>query len=323
MAEAQGAALRSLRSCHSPSLAARIPQNSFCIRHTGPVRQISSQLARPRRKTTSYPSSPPFQQPPLRRRTYYSPSDPIPPASPEPQATILASALSHVPTHGFTVAAIQQALKDHGYPPVSANLFPRGAYDLVHYHLVSQRLGLKERVRFPAAEDGAREPGEKSSPEGLSVDEKTKRLMWARLLGNEAIVSRLQEVRLRYPMHCPRAVFADAASQAIALLTVPPNLPASLRELALLSDEILHLAGHAAVDGTWYTSRAAISSIYAASELFMTTDTSKGFAETERFLDRRLEERGKIRGAVGDVGEWVNMQGRSLVNVLRSKGMWI
>jgi ubiquinone biosynthesis protein COQ9 len=117
--------------------------------------------------------------------------------------------------------------------------------------------------------------------------------------------------------------FANAATQAIALLTVPPNLPASLRELVLLSDEILHLAGHVAVDSTWYASRAAISSIYAASELFMTTDTSKGFAETERFLDRRLEERGKIRGAMGDVGEWVNMQGWSLVNVLRSKGMWI
>lgn len=96
-----------------------------------------------------------------------------------------------------------------------------------------------------------------------------------------------------------------------------------MRELALLADEILFLAGDTAVDTSWYTRRAALSAIYASSELFMTEDQSEGFVETREFLHRRLDEARRASGALGMAGTWVGMQGISLVNGLRSKGVRI
>ena len=67
----------------------------------------------------------------------------------------------------------------------------------------------------------------------------------------------------------------------------PSYIPASLRELALLADEIHYLAGDKSVDPSWYTKRGGVSMIYASSELFMTNDRSPGFAETRAFLQRQ------------------------------------
>lgn len=103
----------------------------------------------------------------------------------------------------------------------------------------------------------------------------------------------------------------------------PTYVPASLAELARISDEIWFLAGDTSVDTSWYTKRASLSSIYAATEVFMTQDTSKDFAETEQFLDARLEDVMKIGGFLGALSEWAGYTGRSAVNVLRSKGVRI
>jgi ubiquinone biosynthesis protein COQ9 len=103
-------------------------------------------------------------------------------------------------------------------------------------------------------------------------------------------------------------------------MALPQNVPPSILELARLSDEIWHLAGDTAVDGSWYTKRASLSAIYASCELFMTTDASPGYVETENFLDRRLEELRTIGGALGDIGEWVGFTSSAVLNVLRSKG---
>lgn len=101
----------------------------------------------------------------------------------------------------------------------------------------------------------------------------------------------------------------------------PSYVPASVKELGLLADEILYLAGDRAVDPSWYTKRVSLGGIYAAAELFMTNDRSEGFTETRRFLRRRLEEAGEI-GAVGSsVREWLSFTASAGVNVLRSKGM--
>lgn len=111
--------------------------------------------------------------------------------------------------------------------------------------------------------------------------------------------------------------------QALALLALPPHLPISIYELALLSDEILFLAGDVSVDTSWYTKRAALGAIYASSELFMTQDTSPDFVDTEAFLHRRLEGAGKANDTIGMVGTWMGVQGTGLLNILRSKGVRI
>ncbi|MCJ1392412.1 Ubiquinone biosynthesis protein coq9, mitochondrial [Xylographa bjoerkii] len=94
----------------------------------------------------------------------------------------------------------------------------------------------------------------------------------------------------------------------------------SIAELARLSDEIWFLAGDTSVDTSWYTKRAALSAIYSSTELFMTTDTSANYRETEFFLDRRLREVQNIGKAVGSVGQWMGFTAAAAINVLRSKG---
>jgi len=101
----------------------------------------------------------------------------------------------------------------------------------------------------------------------------------------------------------------------------PTYVPSSVKELALLADEIWYLAGDVAVDPTWYTKRASLSAIYAAAELFMTNDRSPQFSETREFLHRRLDEAGEIGHATRSVREWLGFTASAGINVLRSKGM--
>ncbi len=103
----------------------------------------------------------------------------------------------------------------------------------------------------------------------------------------------------------------------------PTNVPAAISELFSLSDEIWFLAGDTSVDSSWYTKRASLSAIYAATDLFMTTDKSPEYAETEEFLERRFQDSQTLGSALGSVGEWVGFTASAGLNVLRSKGVRI
>jgi len=203
----------------------------------------------------------------------------------------LSSALAHVPIHGFTQEALTLGAKDAGYLDISSNLFPKGTFDLVKYHLVSQRLGLKDRIQFP--------------DENFGVGRKVRNLILERLRANvdTGIVTRWQE--------------------ALAIMSLAENIPASLRELGALADEMWFLAGDTAVDASWYTKRASLSGIYAAAEIYQTTDQSTEYRDTEQFLDRRLEELRTVGGAVSGTLGWAGFQAGAMVNLLRSKGVMI
>lgn len=73
--------------------------------------------------------------------------------------------------------------KEAGYLEASVQLFPRGVFDLINYHLVTQRLALKEKVQF--AENSK-----------TGVTEKIRTLVIARLRGNKEIIHQWQDVRL-------------------------------------------------------------------------------------------------------------------------------
>lgn len=207
----------------------------------------------------------------------------------ETERIILSSALGYVPTYGFTQKALTLGAKDAGYLEVSTNLFPKGAFEMVLYHLVSQRLGLKDRIQFP--------------DEKMGVGRKVRSLVLERLRANvdAGIVPRWQE--------------------AMGIMSLAENIPASLRELRDLSDEIWFLAGDTSVDTSWYTKRASLASIYAATEVFQTTDQSTDFKDTEQFLDRRLEELRVVGTSISNTLEWVGFQGGALFHLLRSKGV--
>lgn len=106
---------------------------------------------------------------------------------PPAESAILSASLSHVPEHGFTTAALKLGARDAGYLDVSTNLFPRGVFDLVNYHLVTQRLALKDAVQFPT---------EGESGKKLGVGAKVRTLTLARLRANGSVIQRWQEVSL-------------------------------------------------------------------------------------------------------------------------------
>ena len=106
-------------------------------------------------------------------------------------------------------------------------------------------------------------------------------------------------------------------------MALPSNIPASLRELGLLADEILFLSGDKSVDTSWYTKRGALSALYASTELYMTTDSSKDFQDTQGFLDRRLEAMKTAANLRGEVGTWLGVNAMGVLNGLRSKGIRI
>ncbi|KAK8183442.1 COQ9-domain-containing protein [Phyllosticta capitalensis] len=229
-----------------------------------------------------------------RRALYHSYDHIQSPSYPPVESAILSSALAHVPKHGFTNLALQLGARDAGYVDASVNLFPRGAFDLIQYHLAVRRLALRDTVQFSQdANEGKK----------MGVGAKVRVMTLERLRANSPIIHRWQE--------------------ALAIMAQPSYVPASLSELAKLSDEIWFLAGDASVDSSWYTKRATLSTIYAAAEVFMTQDQSKNFKETESFLDSRLEDLRTLGTTTSAVSQWLDYTGHSIVNALRSKGMRI
>lgn len=225
------------------------------------------------------------------RALYHSYEHSPAPPYPESETKILSSALTHVPTHGFTQEALNLGARDAGYLDISTNLFRKGAFDLILYYLVTQRLALANRVQFPDTTTGV----------GLKV----RSLTMSRLRANG------------------EAGVVPHWTGALGHMSLAENIPASLRELAKLSDEIWFLAGDKAVDASWYTKRATLSSVYAAAEMYQTQDQSTDFKDTEAFLDRRLEEVRVMGSAVGGTMQWAGFQAGAVVNLLRSKGMRI
>ncbi|KAK0724779.1 COQ9-domain-containing protein [Lasiosphaeris hirsuta] len=228
-------------------------------------------------------------------RPYHSYSHPPPPGPFTPtESLLLAAAYRHVPTHGFSASALALGARDAGYLDISPTIVPDGVFSLVQWHLVTQREALAARS-VALFGDGQKGPN--------VVASRVEALAWERLLGNAEVVWQWQE--------------------ALAIMAQPSYVPASVKELAMLADEIWFLAGDVAVDPTWYTKRASLSAIYAAAELFMTNDRSLGFRDTQEFLRRRLQEASEMGNVARSVREWLSFTASAGINVLRSKGVQI
>lgn len=143
------------------------------------------------------------------------------------------------------------------YPPVSQGMFERGPLDLV-YFVMQQANEHMSRVLQGA--DMA----------SLSVNERIKVGVRARL--------EFMEPHLK------------SWPQAMALGAHPKYLPDTIRELAVMVDEVWYYAGDRATDLHWYTRRSLLFAVYVATETYMLTDTSPAYSDTWAFLDRRLAE---------------------------------
>lgn len=151
--------------------------------HTNTMAPLTKSLT-PIRALLQYPATlrPTLTTSPL--RPYHSYETPQTPPYAATEHAILSSALLHVPNTGFTQRTLRQGATDAGYLEASANLFPRGEFELVLYHLKTQRLGLGERIRVPEEEAF------------VGVGRKVRALVMQRLRGNAeaGVLGRWQEV---------------------------------------------------------------------------------------------------------------------------------
>lgn len=124
-----------------------------------------------------------------RKCYYHSDEYDLPPGPFGPvESLILAASSKRVPHYGFTETALALGAKDTGYLDASINLFPKGTFDLVHYHLVTQRRALRHRALCEGVGSGV------SANANAGVGRKVWRLTLERLLANGPIIHRWQEV---------------------------------------------------------------------------------------------------------------------------------
>lgn len=194
---------------------------------------------------------------------------------------ILRTGLEKVPSEGFE-NALMLGIREAGYSDITHNLFPGGAFDLVKYHLETTRNDLQNVELSNEADQYKR----------LLL------LLQHRLKANSAIQPRL--------------------SEAISIMTLPQNVPTSLSELHELSDELWYLSNDRTSDFSWYTKRAALSSVYVASELFMAQDQSTEYRDTLDFAAKRLQEIEATGYASDSTLEWLKFNTIASFNVLKS-----
>ncbi|KAL4745876.1 hypothetical protein BDW72DRAFT_45520 [Aspergillus terricola var. indicus] len=273
-----------LRACCSPVFS----RSSFQTPILATITAVSQQPYR------RQPAA--FRSRPHTHRSYHSRHHPdLPPHEyTNSQTTILAAALKHVPSHGFTKNALTLGARDTGFLDVSVQLLPRGEFDLILFWLASRRGLLRAAVE---------QNGLLSTASPTSMEDKTKALIMERLRMNKDIRHQWQD--------------------ALALMSYPSNIPLSLSELHALSSDILHLAGDSSVDASWYTKRLSVSAIYASAEVIMTRDSSPDLSATEAFVTRRVEDSKVISDKLSGAKQCLGFMGSTAVGLGRSWGLKI
>jgi ubiquinone biosynthesis protein COQ9 len=95
------------------------------------------------------------------------------------------------------------------------------------------------------------------------------------------------------------------ARQAVLFLARPDSAPLALSLLSHTADLMWRAAGDTATDFNWYTKRAILAGVYAATEIAWFGDDTPDGARTAAFLDGRLENvmqfeklKGRLRDAL-------------------------
>ena len=86
----------------------------------------------------------------------------------------------------------------------------------------------------------------------------------------------------------------EAARTALAILSQPQNAATGARLGWRAADAMWRVAGDASVDFAWYTKRATLGGVYAATLLVWLDDRSEGEADSRAFLARRIDDVMKI-----------------------------
>ncbi len=178
------------------------------------------------------------------------------------RAALIEAMLPDVPFDGWSRAALRGAARRIGMPAAEAlALFSDGPAELVACFSRWADRGMLDRL------------------ESLPLDQ---------LRAHERIAL---AVNIRLEIVEP---WREAVRRALAVLVLPQHAPLALRLLYETVDGIWYAAGDSATDFSFYTKRATLAGIYAATVLYWLEDRSAGFADTRVFLDRRLAEVARI-----------------------------
>lgn len=171
---------------------------------------------------------------------------------------LLLSALPDVPFDGWSRTTIETAGRRVGVEAAAtAALFPGGVRDVVAYF---SRWADRRMLEALASRD-------------LSAMKVRERIATA--------------VRTRLEVLTPHR---EAVRRALALLALPQNIALGLRLLYDTVGAIWYAAGDTATDFNFYTKRALLAGVYAATTLYWLEDRSPGMEDTLAFLDRRISD---------------------------------
>ena len=178
-----------------------------------------------------------------------------PERSAERDAAIVAM-LPHVPFDGWTRRALRMGLTGIGVAAdEDALLFPAGPRDMLEaYSDWADRQMAAEAARLDLAE--------------RRLPERVRAVIALRLARNRP--------------------HKEAIRRALALFALPGHARLAACCAARTIDAIWHAAGDRATDFSWYTKRATLTAVYAATVLYWLRDSSEDDAATLAFLDRRL-----------------------------------
>jgi len=166
--------------------------------------------------------------------------------------------LPHAAFDGWSAVALAAAASDLELDPtLPGRLFPGGSAELVaHFVDFADRTMIRD-----FAEGGFDDLGT-----GLKV---------------------FQAIRLRLDRW---ADHREAIRRAASVLSLPHNLPLALRLTWNTADAIWRALDDRSHDVSWYTKRATLGAVYAATLLYWLDDGSEDNADTWAFLRRRLDE---------------------------------
>ena len=168
---------------------------------------------------------------------------------------LLQAALPHVPFDGWSDAALNAATTDSATPPGLARaLFPRGGVDLaLAYHQAGDARMRDELARADLA--------------ALRFRDRIAMAVKLRLTGADR----------------------ELVRRGSALFALPQHAPDGARAIWGTADAIWGTLGDTSTDLNWYTKRATLSAVYAATVLFWMGDETEGHTATWDFLDRRIQ----------------------------------
>lgn len=186
------------------------------------------------------------------------------------RAEILEAALKYVPEKGWSHESIAHGAESMNYAGVVHGMFPNGAVELIHHFYAKCNRELIEQLEreldeCTGKEDESGKIVERASPTDFAI----------------------KAIRLRLQMIIP---YKETWPQALAIMTLPKNVPTSLAHLLTLVDDICYCAGDRSVDIGWYTRRIGLATIYKMVELHLLQDKSPEHQETWKFLERRIDE---------------------------------